>query len=511
MGNQGSASIRLGREGQIIDAGHPMRMLLLLLVLALGAPVLLRADDPALDVTDVPSDASPSASGDPIKRFDGHMTLTTADFTVPDGWELRWRSDQLLTIGVIRRDNTVVAGTSGRSVGSLFIPQGGNYRLRVKGTQDVPWDVAVYAIKTAPPDDTSYLPTIGPVFKPIAETPTLVAPPPPPKPSPPVAAPLPRELTAEQKQSIVTIRGDRARGAGFFMKHGADTVLVTTQQLIANNPNWQAIAANGSTVQVTKILGASDRDVAMLSVKDFGYPALPEGDPMKLRPGDTLLTAGAGGLSLPPIYVDSLDQRRIVINELRPVEGSPLVLSSSGRVVGLIAIGPQALSGDDFNDETFNERDAEAFGSIAPYGERLDNVQAWEACDASQLQVEAQFLSDFHQRSRDLDAYLNGVGQDESRRLWKADDKIKSANDTFLQDTAGGDPEQRVSSLHSLLFELGVLSDTDMDQIQQPSNFYSYQRSLAQNEIAYRKALKGEIDQLSIDTTRFDAVVKANN
>jgi hypothetical protein len=476
-----------------------MRMFLLLLVTVLGTPTL-HADGPEPDVTDLPSDSTPPAPGDPVKRFDGHVTLTTADFTAPDGWELRWRSDQLLTIGVIRRDNTVVAGTSGRSVGSLYVPQGGTYRLRVKVTEEVPWDVAVYALKTAPPDATSYLPTVGPA-----------APPPPPKPSPPVAAPLPQELTAQQKESIVTIKGDRLQGAGFFMKHGADTVLVTTQQLIANNPNWQAIAANGSTVQVTKIMGASDRDVAMLSVKNFGYPALPEGDPMKLQRGDTLLTAGAGGLSLPPIYVDALDQNRILINELRPVEGSPLVLAGSGRVVGLIAIGPQALSVDDFNDETFNERDADALGSISAYGERLDNVQAWEACDASQLQVEAQFLSDFHQRSRDLDAYLNGVGQSESRRLWQADDKIKSANDTFLQDTVGGNPEQRISSLHSLLFELGVVSDVNMDPIQQPSNFYSYQRSLARNEIAYRKALKGEIDQFGGDMSRFDTIVKANN
>ncbi len=487
-----------------------MRMFLLLLVVVLVAPVL-RADGPALDVTDIPDDSTPPAPGDPIKRFDGHVTLTTADFTVPDGWELRWHSDQLLTIGVIRRDNTVVAGTSGRSVGSLYVPQGGNYRLRVKVADEVPWDVAIYAMKTAPPDDTSYLPTVGPVFKPIAETPMPDVPAPPPKPSPPVAAPLPQELTAEQKEAIVTIKGDRLQGAGFFMKHGADTVLVTTQQLIANNPNWQAIAANGSTVQVTKIMGASDRDVAMLSVKDFGYSALPEGDPMKLQAGDTLLTAGAGGLSLPPIYVDALDQRRILINELRPVEGSPLVLASSGRVVGLIGIGPQALSADDFDNETFNERDAAALGSIAAYGERLDNVQAWEACDASQLQVEAQFLSDFHQRSRDLDAYLNGAGQSESQRLWKADDKIKSANDNFVQDTVGGNPDQRTSSLHSLLFELGVVSDDDMDQIQQPSNFYSYQRSLAQDEIAYRKAIKGEIDQLGSDISRFDTIVKADN
>jgi hypothetical protein len=504
-----------------------MRIVFVLLAAGFAAMASRAEDAPAVapggpviapDVSDASADSadgddSGDAKDQPLKQYDGHFSLTTSDFTVPDGWELRWHSNQVLSIGVIERDNTVVAGATGRSLGSLYVPVGGTYRLRVKGTSPIAWDIKIYAVKTAPSDEDYYSPTDGPAYKPVAAGthPAPALPVTPPKPAPPVAAPLPSALTSKQLQSIVTIKGDRAEGAGFFMKHGADTVLVTTQRLIADNPNWQAFSANGSPVQVTKIQGGSDRDVAMLSVKDFGYTALTEGDPMKLQPGDKLLTAEANGASLPPLSVDSLDQRRVVVDELRPVEGSPLVLARSGRVVGVIGVGPQVLPSTDFDEENFNERDAAASGSISAYGERFDNVPAWEVLDAAQLQVQAQFLATFHQRSRDLDAYLNGGGEYGSARIWKADDKIKSANDSFVQDTVGGSTEQRTQSLQALLFELGVVADIDMDQVQVPQNFYGYERMLAQDEIAYRKELKNEIDQYGSNTGRFDGVARSNN
>jgi hypothetical protein len=474
-----------------------------------AAPALVAPDstDP-LNLTD---DFQPAA-GQPLKRFDGRQSLTTADFAVPDGWEIRWHSDQVLSVGVIRRDKTVVAGTTGKTVGSLYVPQGGTYRLRVKGDDSVSWDIVVYAMKDAPADDVFYAPSIGPVFKPIAPgkappVATVIKP----KPAPPAAPSLPDELTAQQRLSIVTIKGDRAAGAGFFMKHGPDTVLVTTQQLIANNPNWQAFSANGTHVQVTEIQGASDRDVALLSVKNFDFPALKEGDPMKLQPGDKLLTASAGGVALAPVYVGSLNQRRVMIDELRPVAGSPLVLASSGRVVGVIGVGPQVLPSENFDSDNFNERDAATTGSISAYGERFDNVPQWETCEQAQLQVEMQFLDSFHQQTRNLDAYLNGGGEFGSTQLWQADPKIKSANGSFVQESAGAGASQRAQALQGLLFELGVVADSDMDQIQQPKNFYSYPRMLAQDEIVYRKALKNELDEFGSDVNRFDGVASRNN
>ena len=125
--------------------------------------------------------------------------------------------------------------------------------------------------------------------------------------------------------------------------------------------------------------------------------------------------------------------------------------------------------------------------------------------------LEEQFLDGFHQRSRTLDSYLNGTGDERDVKLWKSDDKMKSANDTFVQGISGGDPAERSDALHQLLFELGVITDTDMDQIQQPVNFYGFEQMRARDEIAYRQALKAQLDSYGSDITRFNTVASRNN
>jgi hypothetical protein len=494
----------LGSCAMIDDAFRTMRIFLFLIVASLATGGLLRANEQL------------------IKRFDGHNSLTTADFTVPNGWEVRWRSEQVLSVGVIRLDNTVIAGASGRNVGSLYLPEGGTYRIRVKGEDPIPWDVAVLAVGTSGPlataDDAGdyYSPTTGPAYQPGPPPATppvqVVTPTPVVSPAPPAEPPpLPTQLTAGQLQAIVTIKGDRAQGAGFFMKTATGTTLVTVLQLISNNPNWQVTTSTGAVVKVTKIQGAMDRDVAMLGVKDFGYKTLDPGNPALLHPGDSVLTASGNGTPMPAGAVLNIGPRRLEIDRLRPVPGSPLVLASSGKVVGLVDVTPQMQATAGFADDDFDERDSSVTGSIAPFGQRVDNVPAWDTCDAAQLQLQALFLDNFHQRSRTLDAYLNGTGDERDAKLWKSDDKVKSANDTFVQDTAGGNPSERTEALHALLFELSVAADTDMDQIQQPANFYGFWRTRARDEIAYRQAIKAQIDAYGSDVTHFYSVASRNN
>jgi len=498
-------AIVLGSCAVMNDAFPTMRTLLFLVVAWMAAGAAARADDPQV-----------------IKQFDGYHSLTTSDFTVPGGWEIRWKSEQVLSVGVIRLDNTVIAGATGRNVGSLYLPEGGSYRLRVTGDDSIPWDIVVLAVGTSLSPSTAvdagdyFTPSEGPAFKPappapavavVAPTPVIASAPV----APPEPPPLPTELTAQQLLTIVTIKGDRVQGAGFFLKTSAGPAIITAQQLIANNPNWQVLSSTGATVKVTKIECATDRDVARLSVKDFGYPTLEPGKPEMMHAGDSVLTASATGTSLPSATMTNIGPRRLDVDGLRPVPGSPLVLASSGKVVGVVDLLPQVLASTNFGDNDFDERDSSASGSIEPYGQRFDNVHGWETCDAAKLQVQALFLEGFHQQSRTLDAYLNGTGDERDVKLWKGDDKMKSANETFLQGIVGGDPSQRSDALHQLLFELGVLSDTDMDQVQQPVNFYGFEQLRARDEIAYRQAIKAQLDSYSSDITRFNSIVSRNN
>ena len=102
-------------------------------------------------------------------------------------------------------------------------------------------------------------------------------------------------------------------------------------------------------------------------------------------------------------------------------------------------------------------------------------------------------------------------GEPRNRSLWNDDDKLKAANAKFRDETPDGNAGQRTQALHALLFQLTILCDADMDEMQRPSNFYSYQRSVAQSEVAYRAALKAEVDGFTSDTTRFDPIVRRNN
>jgi hypothetical protein len=453
-----------------------------------------------------------------VKQFDGHNSLTTADFQVPDGWEIRWHSDQVLSLGVIRLDNTVVAGSTGRTVGSIYLPQGGTYRIRVKGRDPIPWDVKVYALDPAapPPNDddeiTFYEPSAGPAYKPLPKTPIPVV-----KPDAtpavalaPVPPPLPTQMNAAQCSAIVTVKGDRAQGAGFFMKTPTGTVVVTTLGLLSSNPNLEIDTATGTKVAFTQIQGATDRDLAMISVKDFGFPTLDSGNSAALQSGDSVLTTGTNGTPYPPEPVVSVEPQRIEINRLRALNGAPVVLAKTGKVIGVVSIAPPSLSTANFNDESFADREGALSGAAAAFALRLDNVPGWETYVWSKMQNQTVFLDNFHKQSRTLDSYLNG-DDEEGSKLWRSDEKLKSANDSFLQDTAGGDPSQRIGALHALLFELGVVADTDMDQIALPANFYSYELKRARDEIAYRKALKAQLDAYGSNVTRFNSVASRNN
>ena len=308
----------------------------------------------------------------------------------------------------------------------------------------------------------------------------------------------------------MTVKGDRAQGAGFFLKTGTGTVVITTLDLLSNNPNLEIDTSNGNKVTVTQIRGATDRDVAMISVKDFGYPGLEPGDPIAVQPGDSVLTVGGNGAPDPSKGVVSVGPERIELDHFHAMEGSPIVQATTGKVIGVVSVMAVPFSADNFNDQNFADREEQRNEANAAVALRFDNVAGWESYTWDRLQNQTMFLDIFHQHTRDLDSYLNGH-HDEGSKLWRNDDKIKSANSTFLQDTVGGDSSQRVEALHALLFELGVIADTDLDQIAQPANFSAFEEKRAASEMAYRQALKAQIENYGDNISRFNHVVSGNN
>jgi hypothetical protein len=343
-----------------------------------------------------------------------------------------------------------------------------------------------------------------PAAKPPPVAPVVVPPA-----TPPPPPPLPTQLNADQLRCLVRIKGDGQQGTGFFIKLGGEKVIATAQQIIANNPHWKVFASNGNEVQVTKIDGATDRDLVTLSVKDFGYPSFtPAGG---LHPGDQMLTAAADGTTFPSAPVTAIGQQRIEINGLRAPPGCPVVQAQTGQVVGVVSAGPQVSTADNFAGQSFDRRDALAVRSMATFAMRGDNVPGREPLDALRLQTQVQFLDAFHEHSRMLDAYLNGFGTPSDRRIWQGDEALKTANANCMQRIAGGDPSERDDALHALLFELGLAADVNFAQAQLPSNFYRFTGLRAKDETAYRQALKNELESFNNNISGLDTALKRNN
>jgi hypothetical protein len=176
----------------------------------------------------------------------------------------------------------------------------------------------------------------------------------------------------------------------------------------------------------------------------------------------------------------------------------------------VVSVAPPTFSNANFKEESFADREAERAGASSAFALRFDNVPGWETYLWERFQNQTMFLDNFQLATRSLDSYLNG-DDEEGSKLWQGAAKLKSANASFLQDTADGDPAERTEALHALLFELGVAADSDMDQIAQPANFYSYEAQRARDEMAYRQALRKQLDGYSNDAGRFNSVVSRNN
>src|SRR6201996_5727952 len=90
-----------------------------------------------------------------VQEFSGTGETTTAMFTVGDRWEVRWNARQAVSVAALSSNGTLVAGASGVLRGSLFVPAGGQYYLKITdGTVAAP----PAPTTNAPPTSTNSVP-----------------------------------------------------------------------------------------------------------------------------------------------------------------------------------------------------------------------------------------------------------------------------------------------------------------------------------------------------------------
>ena len=500
-----------------------------------------------------------------VQEFSGGGSTTTGLFKVQDRWEVRWNARQAVSVAVMSADGTLAAGASGVLRGSLFVPLGGRYYLKINdgtaapaagtntapvaGTNAAPAASTNLPFGIPPPaatDKSSSTPS-GPVvswhlqvvelgksvaanqelnvYTPFfivpdsAVTPAL-SPSPPPSVSPPV-------LTSAQTAAVVTVKGDNAQGAGFLMRSPDGTFVVTHLHLLAANPNVKIFTNTDAPITMLSLKGAVDRDLALFAIQDDHYSYLPLSTDVatSLDVGDQVIIPDIGQQNdvLPgkPGKVIGMAPDRIDFdNALSPdSSGAPVIQVKSGKVLAVVTLEDQVdVSANLAKAWPANPAPGSA-GIISYYGLPLYGVRGWETYDWPRFLAETSFLKQFHEDTRCLDSYLNGhrrrvryAGDDSGlpdNRYFLNNTKIRAANDSFKQSATGGDRNQQLDMARKLLFDLEDIADTGRSRLEDQNKLYSFDRLWAQKELAYRKALKNELDDLGNNITQLEGLAWA--
>jgi S1-C subfamily serine protease len=437
--------------------------------------------------------------------------------------------------------------------GSLFVANGGTYKLRVSPMMGANWHIRVTSVGPAgssfaagnpgiyvPPDMTSVqeappAPDVtiagGTVSR--AGTPgDSVTPMAPVSPdggvvttsAPPAVITPPAgtgKLTDAQARAVVVIKGDVAEGTGFLVKTAAGPMVITNQHVIAANPHLQITTSAGQPVKFLGLQGAADRDLAMIPVQDNNYSYLELATDVgnTVQVGDQVITPGnseGGGVLLNTNgVVLALGPQKVEISN--PIyhgnSGGPVFHVKSGKVIGVVTEAMKVDTDNTLDKASHDNQNSAISGEMRYFGLRLDTVAQWDNYTWARFENETEFLSEFHERSKCLDSYLNTGMNDQSEwgLYYLKDDKIKEANQEVGDMANGGDASERVEAERNLIFNLDAVADIGMVQVQQPTNFYSYDQQRARDETGYRQALKKEIDNMSTDVSRIGSLARRNN
>ncbi len=501
-----------------------------------------------------------------LQNFEGtDGNASTALFNAPDKWELLWFSPRATNLTVLSKDGTVVAGSRGTFGGSMYMPKGGDFYVQIANDRPemrIPWRISIVDVSkgwTLPsennhssgatgspgtfgaPNDTPYaapatiLPpgSVGPAATTPASPSAYSQGVPPPLSTPvpnnpvgsPPSTPAPAaKLSGEQSRAVVMIKGDNSEGTGFLVKTAEGPFVITNIHVISNNPNLKVLANSGAIVKVLAIRGASDRDLAMLSIQDAGYSyleasteinkAVQVGDevvtPGNSQGGEVVLSTGGKVLGIGP--------QRIEIDN--PVyhgnSGGPVFHTKSGKVLGVVTEARKVDTSDEVDKASFANRNSAISSSMRYFALRLDTVTDWIQVDWDRLQIETLFLDQFHQQSRMLDAFLSGEDRDNPNsggdsRIYMKDERIVKAGDHFGERMSGGaDTSSQIQARRTLIFDLTSIVETNLNQIEDMKNFYPFDQERARDEAAYRKALKREIERLANNVERMGHLPRTN-
>jgi hypothetical protein len=521
---------------------------------------------------------------DVVQEFSGSGATTTGTFTVGDRWEVRWNARQVISVAVLS-NGTLVAGASGVLRGSLFIPTGGEYSLKITdGTAPPPAPASLATnapsatpatsaapVPSAPPaastnaaptpsTNAAPIPSVSTVPEPASIVPEVDAPAAAPiswhvqvvqvpatvastdtltvytpyftvpdaviTPVTPPPAPPPPVLTDAQTRAMVSITGDHAQGYGFLL-HTPEGIFVACHlQLLAANPNLQLTSSSGAAMKVLSAKAATDRDLALIAVQDDHLSCLPAPgkDDQSAALGDTVLIPAGGDSDAlggrPGKIVDFSPGRVDFDADLRPSSnGAPVILVKNGQALAIVT-AEKRIDLTDGIAQAWQGNPAPDSDSIIPYyGLLLRDVAGWEPLDLAQFNSESSLLQNFHDTTRCLDSYLNGrhrrpnapqlTGGPPDSKYYTQNAQLAAASDSYHKLANDADPDQSLDAARELLSDLQTVANADVDRLGSTNLAHAFDRRRAQEELAYRKALKAELDNLADNIPRLNAIAQS--
>jgi hypothetical protein len=339
-------------------------------------------------------------------------------------------------------------------------------------------------------------------------------------PTPVIPAPSVTSLTAAQARAVVLIQGDNAEGTGFLIKTADGPVVVTNLHVLANNPNLKITTNTGAIIPVLSMRGAADRDLAELAIKDAEYSYLDVAPDISqtIQPGDEVITPGnseGGEVVLNTTgKILGIGPERIEIDN--PIyhgnSGGPIFHTKSGKVVGVVTEAVKVDTSDELDKTSFASRNSAITAGMRYFGLRLDTVPSWLPVDAQRFQTETTFLDQFDKANHALDSYLNAPNDDKPEdNTWRNNPDIVKANTSYFGQANGGDAATQMDALRQWLADMYDIANINMDAIQNPRNFYSFDQEEARNDIEFRKALKTELDGQSANLSQLASLPRKNN
>ena len=89
--------------------------------------------------------------------------------------------------------------------------------------------------------------------------------------------------------------------------------------------------------------------------------------------------------------------------------GGPIFHTKSGKVLAVVTMGQKVKPTDDLDKASLANANSAIAGGMRYFGLRLDTVPKWEVFDWNRFLNETTFLKQFHDHSRELDSFMNGV------------------------------------------------------------------------------------------------------